>query len=86
MRELQGKRVLITGGAQGIGLTLAKRFADCGSEVVLTDIREELLDAAVQSLGATSVPVRAYALDVTDPEAILAEHGHDLLRAFLRLR
>ena len=72
MRELRGKRVLITGGAQGIGLTLAKRFAAAGSEVVLTDIREELLEPAVQSLGETSAPARAYPLDVTDAEAVLA--------------
>ena len=28
MRDLKGKRVLITGGAQGIGLTLAKRIVE----------------------------------------------------------
>jgi short-subunit dehydrogenase len=72
MRELRGKRVLITGGAQGIGLTLAGRFAQCGSEVVIVDLREELLAQAVASLGDSALPLRAYPLDVTDSTAVLA--------------
>lgn len=79
MRKLEGKRVLITGGAQGIGLTLAARFVACGSEVVLTDIREDLLGDAVQSLARTGAPVRAFPLDVTDADAVLAvrDRVHD---------
>ena len=44
MASLAGKRVLITGGAGGIGLCTAQAFLAEGSEVILTDIRQEALD------------------------------------------
>ena len=37
MSKLAGKRVLITGGAQGIGLQMAMKFAGRGSEIVIAD-------------------------------------------------
>ncbi len=38
MSKLEGKRVLITGGAQGIGFEMAIKFAERGAEIVLADI------------------------------------------------
>ena len=38
MRDLAEKRVLVTGGASGLGLAIARRFAAAGAHVVLTDI------------------------------------------------
>ncbi|MBW2224560.1 MAG: SDR family NAD(P)-dependent oxidoreductase, partial [Deltaproteobacteria bacterium] len=35
MTDLQDKRVLITGGAQGIGLEMALKFAGRGAEIVI---------------------------------------------------
>ena len=43
MADMQGKRVLITGGARGIGLCTAEEFARAGSELILTDIDETAL-------------------------------------------
>lgn len=71
MRELRGKRVLVTGGAAGIGLAIAERFAAEGAELVLTDINAAALDAAAAVLRARGVTVRTYVLDVTDTPAIL---------------
>jgi all-trans-retinol dehydrogenase (NAD+) len=70
MRTLEGKRVLITGGAQGIGLALATRFAARGSEVLLTDLREDALAQAIENFPESGSPPRPYRLDVTDPAAI----------------
>ncbi|MEE1114428.1 MAG: SDR family NAD(P)-dependent oxidoreductase, partial [Eubacterium sp.] len=39
--ELQGKRVVITGGGSGIGQATAKRFADEGAKVVIFDINQK---------------------------------------------
>jgi NAD(P)-dependent dehydrogenase (short-subunit alcohol dehydrogenase family) len=47
MKEFEGKTAVITGGASGIGLALAQRFADARMNVVLADIEESALDKAV---------------------------------------
>lgn len=72
MSSLRLKRVLITGAAQGVGKAMAWRFARAGAEVVLTDLNEEILEATRQELLEAGHRCRAYALDVTDDEAILA--------------
>jgi 3-oxoacyl-[acyl-carrier protein] reductase len=48
--EIKGKVVVITGGAQGIGLSIAEHFATRGARLVLGDIKQEELDAAVAKL------------------------------------
>jgi all-trans-retinol dehydrogenase (NAD+) len=72
MRHLTGKRVLITGGAAGIGRKLAERFASAGAEVLIADIHELAARETVASLEASSPRARAYGLDVTDTTAIAA--------------
>ncbi|MBO1015486.1 SDR family oxidoreductase [Achromobacter sp. SD115] len=44
--SLQGKRVLITAGAQGIGLVIARRFLEAGAEVHVCDVDEAACKAA----------------------------------------
>ena len=47
MGTMQGKVVLVTGGATGIGLATAKRLVEEGAKVMLTGRRESVLaDAA----------------------------------------
>lgn len=61
--ELQGKRVVVTGGASGIGLATAMRFAGEGSEVVVFDInREALGDVISRNPGIEGITV-----DVSKP-------------------
>jgi short-subunit dehydrogenase len=67
MRRLNGRRVLITGGARGIGRELAARFAAQGAQVVLTDVDEAALAETASSLGAA---VSGHVVDVTDAAAI----------------
>lgn len=43
-KDLEGKRVVITGGASGIGFATAKRFAAEGSHVVIIDWNRKALD------------------------------------------
>ncbi|MDQ2792923.1 MAG: SDR family oxidoreductase [Bacteroidota bacterium] len=54
--RFQNKVVLITGGASGIGLAAAKRFASEGARVVLADYNQANLDAAVPEITAAGAP------------------------------
>ena len=66
------KVAVTTGAAGGIGRTVAKRFYDEGAKVVMLDLRQEWLDAAVRELGMDPDRVLAVELDVTDEDAVKA--------------
>lgn len=70
MPNVRLKRVLVTGAAQGIGLAIARAFAQKGAEVVLTDLNADSLGEAREALTATGALCRAYPLDVTDEAAV----------------
>lgn len=67
MFSLKGKRALITGGAAGIGLSLAGALASAGADVALADINAEAANKAAAEIGAAH-GVRAVGIetDVTD--------------------
>ena len=71
MRTLTGKRVLITGGASGIGKSLAQRFAAEGADLILVDLNDALLQKTAAELSAGGRRVRAHAADVTDVAGIV---------------
>ena len=53
MRDFVGKAAFVTGGASGIGLALGRALAEAGCKVMLADIEEAALDAAVASLSCS---------------------------------
>lgn len=55
--------VLITGGADGIGFGIARRFLDAGARVYVCDSRAEAVNAAM----AAENRVRAFQADISDP-------------------
>jgi NAD(P)-dependent dehydrogenase (short-subunit alcohol dehydrogenase family) len=69
MDNVEGKVAFITGGASGMGLGMAKVFAQNGMKVVIADLRQEALDEAMAYFRQTNQPVHAIKLDVTDREA-----------------
>ncbi len=69
MDALSGKTAVVTGGASGIGLALAERFAAAGMSLVIADIEEDALDRAAAALGDTT-EVLAVPTDVTDAGAV----------------
>ena len=67
--DLTGRVAVITGGAQGIGLAVARRMAASGAVIAIWDRDAALAEAAAAGLGGGA---RAYGVDVTDGAALLA--------------
>ena len=67
---LAGRRILVTGGARGLGLAFARHFCEAGATVAIADIRAELVQAAAQSLRASGFTVHALEADLSDPASI----------------
>ncbi|WP_339643931.1 3-hydroxybutyrate dehydrogenase [uncultured Porticoccus sp.] len=65
--KLNGKICVITGGASGIGLEIAKSFAVAGGKVAIADIDLDAAMKAAASLGEDHMGVE---MDVTDPDAV----------------
>jgi 2-dehydro-3-deoxy-L-rhamnonate dehydrogenase (NAD+) len=62
--RFEGMTAIITGGASGIGLTVARRFVAEGGRVALWDVDPARLKAATAELGEKSIAER---VDVVDP-------------------
>jgi NAD(P)-dependent dehydrogenase (short-subunit alcohol dehydrogenase family) len=68
--DLTNRHAIVTGGAQGIGLSIARRFLASGASVTLWDRDAELLAATVRELKNLGT-VDALTTDVTDAEAVI---------------
>jgi all-trans-retinol dehydrogenase (NAD+) len=68
--NLNGKTVIITGGAMGIGFATAKRLIHEGAIVTIWDINENELHNAKKELEKTGGKVFSYVVDITDEEKI----------------
>jgi NAD(P)-dependent dehydrogenase (short-subunit alcohol dehydrogenase family) len=66
MTELTGKTAVISGGAEGIGFSIAQALAAQGMNIVLGDIDAVQLAIAVQALESLGYPVLGVPMDVTD--------------------
>jgi len=70
MKTLTGKRVLVTGGASGIGKAIAEHFAAAGAEILLVDLNADALASVASAFVQRGIRVRTYTLDVTDVSRI----------------
>ncbi len=66
-KDLEGKKVVITGGASGIGLATAKRFVDEGAKVVILDWNQEELEKTLSIIPELKSGVFA---DVSNPDEV----------------
>lgn len=70
--DLTGRRALITGSSQGIGLALARGLGQAGASLVLNARTVSTLEAAAAMLRAEGLNVTTAAFDVTDSAQVEA--------------
>jgi 2-hydroxycyclohexanecarboxyl-CoA dehydrogenase len=66
MRGLEGKVVIVTGGARGIGAAICQRFVEEGAKVAVFDVLAEVAEQVAKSR------IHAYRVDITDIDAVRA--------------
>lgn len=74
--RFDNKVVVVTGGAGGIGTAIARRFADEGARVVVTDMSVEGVEATAAAIRATGGKARGFASDISTAagcKAIIAD-------------
>lgn len=72
MGELDGRRALVTGGAQGLGQAIATLLVERGARVMIADIDEAGAKAAAGELGDAARAVRCDVTQAHDLEAAVA--------------
>jgi NAD(P)-dependent dehydrogenase (short-subunit alcohol dehydrogenase family) len=70
MDDFEGRVAVVTGGASGIGFAMASRFAQEGMKVVIGDVEESALDAAVTRLRQQEFEVTGVVTDVSQAESV----------------
>jgi len=72
MNEFQNKTAVVTGAASGIGLELARVFAEQGMNVVLADIEQPKLSEAVDAVTSLGAEALGVLTDVGSGESVAA--------------
>lgn len=68
--NFQGKTVLVTGGAMGMGAATAKRLAQEGASVIIADINEKVANEKVGGITASGGKACFQFVDLSDPKSI----------------
>ncbi len=66
--NFKNRTALITGGAQGFGLDIAKRFLKSGADVIIWDIDSKMLEKAVKDIGSSKL--KKNIVDVSNYEEV----------------
>jgi NAD(P)-dependent dehydrogenase (short-subunit alcohol dehydrogenase family) len=71
---LRGRKALITGGGTGLGLAMARRFAELGADIAICGRRPEVLSQAAVEIrsAAPGCEVSDEVCDIRDPDAVSA--------------
>lgn len=68
--QVTDKVIIITGGCQGLGRSMAEYFASKGAKLALVDLNREKLDDAVSACKAKGVEARAYLCNVAHEKEV----------------
>lgn len=68
--SLEGKVALVTGAAYGIGLAIARAYAEAGAKIVFNCSRQETVDRGMKAYKELGIDAKGYLCDVTDEEAV----------------
>lgn len=69
-KRFEHQVVAVTGGAQGLGLAIARRFGQEGARVALIDVQADKVETSAANLQAEGVAAMALVADVTDQAAV----------------
>ncbi|WP_030172621.1 SDR family NAD(P)-dependent oxidoreductase [Streptomyces sp. NRRL S-813] len=83
-RRFEGHGVLVTGAARGIGAAIARRLAEEGARVLVTDADATVAEKTAAILREGGLATWAYRCDVADPDSVEAAVAH-AVDAFGRL-
>jgi len=70
--QVQGRTIVVTGAARGIGRAIAERFGRAGGHLALLDLNAADLESTRTELEASGLVARGYALDVSAEEQVVA--------------
>lgn len=70
--DLSGGRAVVTGAASGIGFAVAKRLAEAGATVLITDINQPAIEAAGQRLAGLGFKVKTRVTDMSREEDVVS--------------
>ena len=74
--RLQGKKAIVTGAAQGLGLAIAERYVEEGASVLMSDINGDLVAKEAERLG---MPWQATDVTQSDQVQALIDKGVEVL-------
>lgn len=72
MQDFEGRVAVVTGGASGIGKALVQALLGEGMKVVVADVEEPALKAAIEELQVIGPDVMGVVTDVSSPDSVLA--------------
>lgn len=75
--SLEGKKAVVTGGAQGLCYAMAEALHDAGAEIVLLDVQESVYESA-KKMGETGAPVHAVQGDLGEYEKLVKAYNECL--------
>jgi NAD(P)-dependent dehydrogenase (short-subunit alcohol dehydrogenase family) len=70
MERFEGKRVLVTGAAAGIGKASAERMASEGGRMICVDLQSDAVEQTAKEIKASGGEAIALVCDVSDPTAV----------------